>query len=133
VTEQTLPIGPCEPAGPAAELARLMTASGACRYAGILLCGLGEDGEWLIAPGHVPDGVLAEAVTEYAGDENWWPGGDPAELPGRTRHRMARVIVRHADPDCGCGDCSTMATGGGDWYVDWSGGGTVPVTVVDWE
>lgn len=141
MTELALPIGPCEPAGPAAELARLMTESGARRYGGILLCPLGEESEWLIAPGHVPPDVLADAVAEYAIAEGWWPGEatlddrpDLSGLPGRTGRHMATVTTRGRDSaDCECDDCLTLATTEADWYVQWSDGGTVPITVVDWE
>lgn len=124
MTDMPLDIGPVEPAGPAAELARLMAASGVRPAGGILLCPIGEDCEWLVAPGHVPADVLAGAVYEHAKAEGWWPGErytddrrPDIDLPARTRHLLARVRVDAAD-----------------WSIDWAHPqATVPVTVVDWE
>lgn len=136
----TLPIPPPEPDGPAAELATLMADAGASRYAGILLCPIGEEGEWLVAPGHVPAEVLAEAVREYAVDQGWWPGesatdgdGQPdLDLAARTRRMLAKVHTP-CGPDCECDDCLRMG-GDADWFIDWAHPeATVPVTVVDWQ
>lgn len=135
----TLPIPPAEPDGPAAGLATLMLAAGTSRYAGILLCPIGEEGGWLVAPGHVPDSVLAEAVGEYAADEGWWPGERTTDdsrpdidLPARTRRMLAKVLTP-CGPDCECDDCLRMG-GDADWFIDWAHPeAAVPVTVVDWE
>ena len=138
-TDPTPDLGPIEMAGPAAELARLMAESSVDRYSGILLCPIGEDQDWLIAPGHVPLDVLTAAVTEYANVEGWmdgWlPAGDDpqAEVTERTRHLLAKILTR-CSADCECEDCTTRL-GEGDWAVDWSGrpDATVPLTVVEWQ
>jgi hypothetical protein len=104
---------------------------------------VGDDGEYLVALGHVEPRRFAAACQAYARQVGLYPHGGGGGLFGRrtlgparplshalarTAHRMARFTEQ------GC-DCGADHGEGEGWSLNWgesTPGRDVPVTVLDW-
>jgi hypothetical protein len=117
------------------DLTQFIRDSGVLGYYGVYLVELGQEGEWLVAPGHVEPRRMIAACNAYARGTGWTTLADLGTLPdvlGRIRHRMAAVVqpcpgVVH-DEDCD--DCR-----GAQWGLRWGDdhpGRDTAITVLDW-
>jgi hypothetical protein len=126
------------------QLEQLMAPDGR-RFYGVALAAIGDDGDWIIAAGHVePRRMVAgsEAYARAAGlgslrDLYGGDGGDYHPLAtalALIEHGMAAVrqpYCTHGGHDEG----ETCPTSPAEWGVDWAESTpdrTVPVTILDW-
>jgi hypothetical protein len=105
---------------------------GVTRRYGVTLIPLGEDGDILVAPGHVESRRLAAAVSAYCRSDAWHVWADRAAAAEAVRH--AEHLMAAAEQPCAevhDEDCETC--GGSALRVSWAADRvdrTLPVTVV---
>jgi hypothetical protein len=97
---------------------------------GVRLYAIGEEGEWIVASGHIDPQAMRDAAMRYAkeyegwGEDDWPDAADPDVL--HTQGRLGWPKPGH-HPDS-------------DWWLDWTGsldedaltwGPLEPITVLD--
>jgi hypothetical protein len=117
------------------DLDQLIRDSGALGYYGVRLIELGQENEWLVAPGHVEPRRMVAACNAHTRAAGWTTLAGHSTLPdvlARIHHRMAAVVTpcpgESHDEDC---DGCRGAAWGLRWADDHPGRDT-PVTVLDW-
>lgn len=130
------------------DLERLMAPDGRRHY-GVALAAIGDDGDWIVAAGHVEPRRMAGAAEAYARGAGLGSLRDIAGGDGGDYHPLATALalIRHdmaavRKPFCACaghdpdGTCpEPWATDDAEWGLVWTEGApdrTVPVTILDW-
>jgi hypothetical protein len=118
-------------------LEQLMTGHRERRYYGVALAALGDDGQWIVAAGHVEARRMAAAAEAYARDAGLGSLRDIPHDVGPLACALDRIEYRTAtveQPYCTHGghggeECPNSPD---DWGLQWTDGGPVPVTVLEW-